>query len=266
MIRLVAIDIDGTLLNDNLELSQENKETIRKVRSLGIPVVLCSARGPLSCFPIAKEFDGTDPIVTHNGAVVIDPQRNISFLSTLTESDLTKAVMRCRELDIHYDINDIFDVYVERTIDAKVAEIYKGFFLDPIEVPDLLVVPGLSPVQVILIGEFKEISDAYGQLLSLQSDSISVQRTGEEFLAIRGGETNKMTGIKALAQQWGITPGQVLAIGNYYNDLPLLDWAGTAVAVANSPQEVQEAADVVVASNNDHGVSEALRRFVLGAG
>ncbi|MNJ45084.1 Sugar phosphatase YidA [compost metagenome] len=261
---LVAIDIDGTLINDDHELTQGTIEVIQQISQQGVEIVLCTGRAPKMAIPIMKEIGLTDYIITHNGAATIDVSSGeiVNEFPMNTEL-LSKYIDYCHEHGIHYDLSTTFDVYVEQLskLETFKKEMYRKFLIEPQELPELEQIK--QPlVKLMTAGSIEQI-DLLCQEWPTWNVEYNIVRSGEFFVDMMDKDASKGAALKALADARGFAPQQVMAIGNYYNDITMLTYAGLGVAVDNAPVEVKAAANVITATNNDEGVKIALQKYCL---
>lgn len=260
--RLVAIDIDGTLLTDDYRLTEQNKEVLYTAAEAGVTVVLCSGRAPHSVTPILSEIGIEGYYVAHNGAVAVHSGTQEMLLENGFFMEDVQAVMEyCHMRGIHTDFCTAFDMYTESMERDDVREMYAKYLAMPKVIADPLSLRERL-VKFTLFGKEKELDCAYDDLSALNLP-VQLLRSGPFYIDVIERTTSKGAALNHLASHIGVPLSETIAIGNYYNDLTMLSIAGVGVAVANAPEDVKAQADLVVASNNDSGVAEALTRLVL---
>jgi Cof subfamily protein (haloacid dehalogenase superfamily) len=259
-IQLVAIDIDGTLLNDQYQITKRTKQTIQEAMAQGIKVVLASGRGPTSCLPIVQELGIEGELIGHNGAVLLHcgEQRVIHELG-FEAQDMTQILTYCREQKIHFDVNTALEMYVEKIPDHAAA-MYHTFFMSPHIVENVTHLE-MALVKLTLFGEETILDAAEHEVPSLLPGYRMI-RSGETFIDFMHAEVNKAYGLQQVMAMYQLKPNKVMAIGNYYNDLDMLKLAGIGVAMGNSPAEVKKQADCVTATNNEDGVAIILEKVL----
>jgi Cof subfamily protein (haloacid dehalogenase superfamily) len=261
--RLIALDVDGTLLNDRYELTERTKRTVRDVHEAGATIVLCTGRSPVNTLPLMEELGLEGTLITHNGAATISSgDRRIVHQFPFAVEQLAELVRYCRERKIHLDVCTPFRLYIETDLSEAEAAMYRKFMLEPDRLDDVLAL-GEAPVKFTVFGDKAAINRVEEDWRNM-SLPLTVLRSGDYFIDIMHPEATKGNALKRLAESLGIERSQVMAIGNYYNDLEMIRFAGLGVAMENSPDEVKREADVVTASNNEDGVHLALSRYCLG--
>lgn len=263
--KLIALDVDGTLLHDNHELSEENKDSIKAAASRGAELVLCTGRGPVSTMPLMKKMGLSGYVITHNGAVTVDTKtQEVIYQFPMDAEGLQPYVDYCREHGIHFDVNTAFGLYIDKAdqMSPKVRGMYDEVFLEPMNLPHW---SELSEpvVKFSAFGDLDTMNELEKEWNTWNSPFYMV-RSGDFFLDLMHKDASKGEALRRLAASKGIARENVLAMGNYYNDITMLTFAGKGIAMDNSPIDVKAAADEVTLSNNEDGVHHALEKFVVG--
>ncbi|MFD0695838.1 Cof-type HAD-IIB family hydrolase [Paenibacillus sp. GCM10027628] len=263
--KLIALDVDGTLLNDQYVLTERTKQTIQEIHDTGCHIVLCTGRAPASTLPILQELGLEGTMITHNGAATVHADEKgqsliNEFAFSLTE--IRPMLDYARREGIHFDVCTPFNMYIEKIGDYE-KQMYKKFMINPklvtdvteLELPIVKFTLFAQPDVLDRVQKEWEEQQLYGDLRMI--------RSGDLFIDVMSAKANKGNALKALAVSLEIDAEEVMAIGNYYNDLEMIKFAGLGIAVANSPEDVKEAADAVTASNNEDGVHEAIVKYCL---
>ncbi|MEK3881662.1 Cof-type HAD-IIB family hydrolase [Paenibacillus sp. PL2-23] len=254
---LIALDVDGTLLTDEHKLPAEVKEAVREAAEAGARIVLCTGRGPMGALPVLDELGLGGVLIAHNGAVTVRSEtKEVLFQYDIDKDKLGEFIAYCREQGVHYDVNTAFDMLIERVTDEAKA-MYAHHKVVPLEanfdegLPDGL-------VKFTLFGS-KEQMDFVQSHWEKRPALLQLIRSGDLFIDVQHPDASKGTALKQLAAELGVERERILAIGNYYNDISMLEFAGLGIAMSNSPDAVKRAADILAGSNNEGGVAEALR-------
>ncbi|GAC43748.1 Cof-type HAD-IIB family hydrolase [Paenibacillus popilliae] len=261
MYKLIAIDMDGTLLHDDHSVSEQSKILLRKLSRLGSEIVLCTGRGPVSTKYYTNRLGITGCGITFNGAVTFDFQQNtIMNQYTIVQTQLEPYLAYCREHDIHFDINTPFEIYVEqvRGMRKTIRDLYSSFFISPKLLParDKIQEP---LIKFTMMGSSQQLDQTQKHFQDMLG--LNMTRSGETFIDVLNVQANKGNALQRLAQIRGIEKEEILAIGNYYNDISMLKAAGLRIAMENSPEELKRIADDVTLSNNEDGVFYALQKY-----
>lgn len=266
-IKLVAVDLDDTLLRDDLTISRRSLDVLREVRERGVVVTLATGRMFPSALPYARLLNFEMPLITYQGALV----KNAFSGEVVYECSLPEEVAR---LVIHYGrrnnihINSYLHdkLYVERI--TPLGEHYERHAGVPFtKVNDLEeLLETALPYKLLLIDEEEKLQEHAAKLRELFEEvgqDVYLAKSKPTYLEVNHPQATKGEALKKLAQRLGISREEVMAFGDSYNDLEMLDYAGIGVAVANAYPEVRARARYVTASNNDDGVAEALLKYVL---
>lgn len=262
--KLVALDVDGTLLNDEHVMTDRTRDTVMEAARQGIDIVLCTGRGPKSTIPFMEEMGLGGYVISHNGAVTVEVKtRNVIHQFGMDIPKLTPYMDYCREHGVHFDVNTAFGMYVENVekLAGPVRYMYENYLTLPSNLPSWEELEG-PVVKLTAFGEADDMDRVYAEWAKWTPD-FNVLQSGEYFIDIMHPEASKGNALKELAAKRGIKQEEILAIGNYYNDITMLTFAGMGIAMDNSPVEVKAAANEVTVSNNEDGVHEALVKYCL---
>ncbi|MCC3376345.1 Cof-type HAD-IIB family hydrolase [Cohnella sp. REN36] len=262
--RLIALDVDGTLLNDDHELSPRVARAVLAAAEHGAEIVLCTGRGSTSALTVLEQLGLSGTVITHNGASVVDSvTREVLHEAEIAAAAVERYLALFRERGLHFDMNTAFDLFTER-LDEETSDMYERMLTKPI----LRAAAEGMPPRTVKISIFapKESLDELELAWRDWDHELQTIRSGDFFIDVQHTDASKGAALSRLARMRGIPREEVLAIGNYYNDIGMLRFAGCGVAMANSPDEVKEAADEVTVSNNEDGVAVVLEAKVLRIG
>lgn len=259
---LIALDVDGTLITDDYQITDMTKEAVRQVAEQGSKIVLCTGRGAVSTLPLLDELGLSGTVITQNGAATIDSvTRRILHEFSFPVSEVQNLIQYCRQRGIHFDANTAFDIYVDEVTD-EILQVYAKYLANPTAVGDVLSLT-VPLVKFCIAAKEHEMDPLLEDWSEVGSRNLRCVRSGNYFLDIIHPMANKGNALKALADGLGIPAERVLAIGNYDNDIEMLEFAGLGIAMDNSPDEVKQSADVLTASNNEEGVALALQKYCM---
>ncbi len=264
-IRLVALDIDGTLLNSRDELTPAVGAAVRQAAARGVAVVLATGRWYASARRWAERLDASAPIISHGGARVTDQETNADLLH------LTLPLDAARELVAFMDERQML---VNLTV-GPYTYMRPRPGLDPARVPaDLRVearhLPFLTapPTSALVFDRdgIAAIPARFGARFAGRVVFV-VNRTSGTFdhLTVQHPETDKGRALEAVCRALGVPPDQALAVGDAASDTAMFRVAGYSVAMGNATVEVQARATAVAPTNDEDGAAWALRTF-LGLG
>jgi len=275
--RLIALDLDGTLLNDAREISEEDAEALRRFARGGGVVVLASGRMTDNIRPFYErlEFDG--PTVAYNGALVREPASvgGKVILETGLPARYADELIDYTKRE-RFQLNYYLDEKLYSRKDAELrryAELYSRQTGAVYHfVPCLAEFKGSRPTKLIIVTDPtvaaakpdpRHRDELYGIWRHRWGAEVTVMRTNPEYLEFYHSEANKGTALAAVATHYGIDRELTLAFGDNYNDSAMLKWAGCGVAVANAQDEVRELADwVSPLTNDENAVADAIEKLV----
>lgn len=265
--KLIALDLDGTLKNSNNKITPKTREALMKAQELGIKVVLASGRPTPGLRHEAKElelekYEGY--ILSFNGARVVNVKTGETvYEQTLTIDDAKRAYDRAKEYglacityrDDFILTEDIDDEYVNaesRINDIQKKKVcFKQSVKDPIH-------------KVLLTGKPDYVASILDEFKEPFQDHLSIYRSTPFFIEIMAQGIDKAASLDRLAKSLGIKQEEVMAFGDGYNDLSMIEYAGMGVAMDNAVDGVKERADYITLSNNDDGIAYALCQMIEG--
>lgn len=262
---MLVVDMDDTLLTDDHKISDENKEMLFKAQEMGVYVVLASGRPTSAMIEYAKELEchlNNSFMISFNGSTITDLKED----KVLFEHSLTKE-----QIHSIYDFSQQNNTHIITYLDNKIiSETHSEYIdiestitgLEHIIVPSFKDAVTTSAVKCLLLEEPGYLKGVESVLKDAMPD-LSVCMSKPFFLEAAPNGVDKGAAIQILAKKLNIHQSEIIAIGNAGNDLTMIQYAGLGVWVDNVDAELREFGDVIVASNNDHGVAEVIRRFVL---
>ncbi len=263
-IKLVAIDLDGTLLRSNKRLSTANAQAIAEVTNQGVHVVLASARPPRSVRDIYHRL-GLDTLqVNYNGALVHDMPRGKHVYHQPMSVALAKKIVKfARKMDPDVVISiEVLDKWYTDHVDDKLpTETSKHFspdFVGPLS--SFLTVP---VTKLMLLAPPEKLRPIHQGVRTRFAKDIAILISDDYLIQLVHKQVDKANALKLVAEQYGVPREQVMAIGDADNDLGMVRWAGLGVAMDNGWDRLKQTADVIAPANDDDGVAAVLKRYIL---
>ncbi|MBE9092855.1 Cof-type HAD-IIB family hydrolase [Tychonema sp. LEGE 07203] len=270
-IKLLVLDIDGTIAGLSNEIRKPVKQAILAAESRGVKVAVATGRMYQSALRFHSEIGSTLPLICYQGAWIQDPatQKRLRHLSLSKQTalqllDYFEEVHSRSILSIHFYIDD--KLYVPQ-ITAATRIYAQRSGIEPIVIKDLRRdIPG-EPTKVLALCENPEALD--GLLSSMRKRytpaELYLTRSVATFFEATHPLASKGDGVQYLAEELlGLQPAQVMAIGDNFNDLEMISYAGVGVAMGNAPDGVKAGADWVAPDVEEDGVAAAIEEFVLG--
>jgi Cof subfamily protein (haloacid dehalogenase superfamily) len=261
--KMLVLDMDDTLLTDDHTISNENKVMLAKARELGVHIVLASGRPTPAMIAYAKELQlDNSYMISYNGAVITDLKEDkVIFEQTLTQEQIHELYDYSLKSKTHI-ITYVNGKIVSET-DSEYIEIEKNITgLAHNKVVSFKEEVQSSAVKCILLEEPTYLKEVEKDLKAAMPH-LSVSMSKPFFLEVAQNGIDKGASIKFLAEKLGIHQSEIIAVGNAGNDLTMIEYAGLGVWVDNVDPELRDKGDFIVASNNNHGVAEVVRRFIL---
>ncbi|MCL6589700.1 MAG: Cof-type HAD-IIB family hydrolase [Firmicutes bacterium] len=263
MIRCIAMDLDDTLLDDDLTISLENRTAIQKAGQLGVKIILASGRMAQSMRPYSQELNLDQPVIAYNGALVYDVITGQALDHHPVPRELAlELIPIIRGAGIHLNVYLKDELYMEELTDwgRKYAA---NCSVSPRLVRDLRRLVTEGPHKMLAIGTISEIERLQARLEEHFRGQLDFTRSKPNYLEILGPGVSKGSALQRLVTRWGIDRSEVIAIGDAPNDLEMITWAGIGVAMGNAVDQVKERAGFIAPDNNHHAVAEVIQRFVL---
>ncbi|QGU96099.1 sugar-phosphatase [Clostridium bovifaecis] len=266
MFKLIALDMDGTLLNEDKKISEENYLAIKKAKEKGVKVVLATGRpikGIESYLDKLGLISNEDYCVTYNGSLVVN---------TGTKEVLTQVLLNSEDVHYLYDLSKKLDIDIHALTTSscitpklsKYTELEIKMNNIPFNEIDFHTIDDTTPVvKVMFVGEENKLSSVIKNLPKEVYEKYTVVRSAPYFLEFLDKNVNKGAGVKALAAKLGINQYEVICIGDAGNDVHMIEYAGLGVAMGNAFPEAKKVANYITYSNEEDGVAHVIDKFIL---
>jgi len=259
--KLIAIDLDGTLLNNKGRVSEVTSEVITEIRDQGHKVVIATGRHTNSALPIAEQLQLTDAVVCFNGALVMDLEKNQAGLAhSYVQSDIKNLIELVREWGYGYITSTQHSYHIEPQF-RHLMNFFTGIDTQAVETNSLGKIA--QPIlKTSIVGSEEEINQIE-RYVQPAIPHLSAVRSGEESIDVMSRKANKGAALQWLANYYQVKQEDTISFGNYYNDISMLKYAGTGVVVDNAPDQVKQEADIITYSNEENGVAQFLEEHLL---
>ena len=264
-IKLLVTDIDDTLIGHDLRLSQRNADAIKAARDQGVIVAIATGRMHDSAMPYVDRLDLHGPVLSYQGAVIIDSLTGETIRYCPLTLDLAKeALSFAAEHGVYAQYYTIGEYHMAQHCDE--SELYArlaGIRGIPVGGP-LIDKLTFDPVKVLMVADDDTIATLFPLAQEKFGDRMEVARSKDFYLEFTHSKGNKGEAVKILAKRYNIPIDQVMTIGDGHNDISMLRTAGWGVAMGNADDEVKQAADAVTVAQDADGAAKAIERYVLG--
>lgn len=240
--RLLALDMDGTLLNDEQIITPETVKWIHKAVEAGIYVCLSTGRAFKNAYPYAQELGLSTPMITVNGSEVWRRPNELYRRSLMDPQAVGAMHALAVEHKVWFWAYAVEGLFREDNWDGN-----------------------LEGREWLKFGYYTEDDEIRHRILLQLQDmgGLEITNSSPHNLEINPGGVNKATGISEVCKLLGLTMDQVVAVGDSLNDLAAIQAAGLGVAMGNAQETVKQEADAVVAGNNEDGIAEVIREYIL---
>ena len=285
MIKLIASDMDGTLLNHNHKIPKENVKLINFAKNQGIEFVVATGRAYYEALPALNEENINCDVISFNGGIVYDKNGNIISITPMLPKDLYYTIEILKSFDISYQLytkNTIYTTSIETDINAYIdlirsngyepdVEHLRAEAQQKLEVGYITEVENIElylnekenpPIKIIAISNDISKLENAAKLLS-ENTSISVTSSGANNIEIMHKNATKGTALKEIAKIYGINLENAVAIGDNLNDQAMLDIVGYSVAMKNGNTILKEQAKYVTKkTNSEGGVADTIFKLI----
>ncbi|GAC1455652.1 MAG: pyridoxal phosphatase [Ktedonobacteraceae bacterium] len=272
-IKLLAIDIDGTLLTPQREIAPRTLLAVRAAQEAGIIVTLATARRYLNTRQLAEALELAIPLITYDGALIIQhPQGKIlhtnPFQALIAQQAVEVLIRHAIQPVVHHIVDSVEEIWTgpAEFDNAWIMDYFNAFPQLIRRMPYAALCTGHEdPLRVVAFAPEDVIASLVPEISALQCswNAIKQGNYGYAEMAIMHTHCSKASGLTALAQQRNIPLAHVMAIGDNNNDIEMLEAVGWGVAMGQASDTVRSIAQAVTTSNTEDGVALAIERYAL---
>lgn len=263
--KLIVTDLDDTMLRDDQTISDRSKQTVKRAVEKGIEVAIATGRMYASAVPYARALGLTGLMLCCQGAEIVDIETGKPLRVTAVPHAVAVEALRfAEERGLYIQYYSIDEYFFEQTCEQ--SEYYhrsagvKGVAVGS-KLSDAL---AFEPIKLLIIADPADIRRAYAEAVEQFGDRLAIAISKSNYLEFTHPRANKGGAVEELAAILSIPAEQVMAVGDALNDLPMLQYAGFGVAVANGDEYVKSQANAVTGTNDEDGVAEAIEKYALG--
>lgn len=281
MYKLVALDIDGTILDDKEQLTKENIDAIHSSIKKGVPVCLCTGRNIHNTKRVYEQLKIETPYVCIDGAVLYDRKNNKYIKNDRLNKNILLEILDIVDKEhlyvelctkhnyVKYIKTPDLAKYIYSGVPNTIQKKYTDYFVRGarfVKTKDKAIKWLNEEVHQLIFAGEKEIADKVKEtILSKNYEGIEVKDDlweGYVFISLKN--CRKIDGVKALCDYYGIDLSEAITVGDQMNDFDMIKGAGLGVAMGNAHEKILDIADYVTFDNNNSGVANVINKFVLG--
>jgi Cof subfamily protein (haloacid dehalogenase superfamily) len=272
MIKLVLIDIDGTLVSDNKQIPDRNHQAIQRVLKKNIKVTLVTGRSYHSSMDVIHAITEDVPVVFQNGAFIYKPKADLVLRKEYLSPEIASFLVEQGRINELYTI--LFTDFLN-PMDMIIESIYEGGYAPYLArnhsrtelVSHIQISPTMKIAEVVLLGNEKIIQEIHQQTKLLFPEEFSPIKSfdleGEVFFEFFGPEVSKAHAVHFLSNHFQVSLSDIMFIGDSFNDIEALKIVGLPIAMGNAIEEVKARSLFTSKSNNEAGVAHAMETFLL---
>jgi Cof subfamily protein (haloacid dehalogenase superfamily) len=264
--KLLALDLDDTLLNEQFKISPRNITAIRKIVAKGVMVTIATGRMFRSALPYARELKVDLPLITYHGALIKKAGNGEVLKHCPVPFDTALEILNLGEekgFHLNLYLNDRLFIKEENE-NTRYYQTIASIPVEPVgNLSRFLLNEKIEPTKLTVINLDGRLEELQRMLRGKYLSQLSILQSRPNFLEITHRGATKGQALNFLANREGILPEEIVAIGDSYNDIDMLQFAGLGVAVANAPQDVKNAADVITRASTEDGVAAFLEEYLL---
>ena len=267
-IKLIALDLDGTTLNDDKKISPEVKAAIRKAKDKGYHISFLTGRMFGAAAPYVNSLDLSVPIVCMNGTLIAESKSGkVLYENTVEKSCAKEALQVVNGAPVYRFVYD-GDKILHNVKDPEIHKYLERWAVNFDEVSEIDIDNSHKIYQLLFIGELETLNEISKNIeddtdCNLATFGFPSPKHPLHFLEVKTRGDSKGVGLKFLRNYFGVTKEEVLAVGDYQNDFELLKEAGVAIAVANAIDDLKNSADIITNKTNNEGAVEEVIEMIF---
>jgi Cof subfamily protein (haloacid dehalogenase superfamily) len=262
--KLIAVDLDDSLLGNDLKISKANKRALFAARDRGVQVTIATGRMLNSALPYIKELQIDIPIITYQGAYIKDTRTGDTLAwKPVPRQYAHRILVECKKQNLHIQFYNESSYFFEQ--DNEFSSLYHRMVgIQGAEVEDLFqLLLQEEPIKLLIVDTPSRIERLYEYFREIYGDVLQVLISRPNYLEFTNTEATKGNALALLAQMLNISRDEIVAIGDSYNDISMIKYAGLGIAMGNAPDYVKSYARYVTKGNDENGIAYAIERFVL---
>lgn len=268
--KIIACDLDETLLGSDRKISPENRAAIQKARALGVKFVPATGRGFTSVGGVLEDLGLADApeeyVLSYNGGAITENRGNrLLHFQGLDFAQADALFRRGLQYDVCIHVYTQETVYVYDLTDNERAYLRGRMAVEPLPAPSIDFLREVPIGKILFNNTDLDYLARIERELSDLTGALTVTYSSARYLEFNPKGVDKGSGLLHLAELLGVDPAETIAIGDNFNDRPMIQAAGLGVGVANAVKDIRPDCDYITQADNDHSaVAEVIRKFVTG--
>ncbi len=265
--KMLVMDMDDTLLRHDLSISQKNIESIKKAQDLGVKVILASGRPDCAMNYYASKLDidkNESYIISYNGAIISESK---------TKKIIFKKFLKSEHAKLLYKISKRNNVFIHTYEEKKIVTPQNNEYTEiESQITGMDVVEQEKKfenflendvVKILMLEKPEKLSELEENLKPHLTNDLTMFTSKPYFLEFMNKDVDKGKAVERLAEQLNIKREEVICMGDSYNDLSMIKYAGLGVAMGNAPDDIKNQSDYIAPTNMDDGVAYVIEKFIL---
>ena len=257
-IKLIATDLDGTLLNGKKEITEYNINILKElIKNHDVQLILSSGRPYEGVKSYNKILENNNYSIIFNGASIVDNNGNVIYKQTVEENDAKTIIKLSEKYDVCVHVYDNGKYIVSKEYFPIKSYVQKEQTIDP--------VIGLENIEtyrfdkMLILGKRDILNELYKEIS--ENTDVHSSFSGDLSLEITSKIGNKGKSLEWICNNKGISPDNIIAFGDNFNDIEMIEYAGIGVAMGNAEEMVKQKADYIALSNEENGVGNFLKNI-----
>ena len=266
--KLVAIDMDGTLLNSENKVTDRTRKAIENARNQGTHIVIATGRILKSALHYSESLGLKNPLIACNGAIIVDEFQNVIYEKHIEKKNVIDIIDLAKSEGIYFHFYDRSSFYsnvrVEEVLKfynegSKTMDINLKIFKDTEEIMNM---KDLNVYKFIFIDNNKDKLHRFREKIE-KFENINTSSSWINNIEAMGNNVSKGEALKELCKILNVEAKEVVSIGDSENDLSMLKFSGLGVAMGNGDKDIKERSNYITDSNDDDGVAKVIEKFIL---
>lgn len=262
-IKLIAFDMDDTLLRNDRTIGQRTLEALRAAHDKGVKIVPATGRGRSTMWKYVEQMGCADAAICTNGAQIYDGRGDVIEENPVPLAIAKRVARFAKENGWYVQGYNLQDYYFDTKCEGTEVYAYHANHMG-LEVGDLEKFMTEDSFKMLFVEtDMQRMAELKKQVQPLFGDELCIFISKPFYLELTAPKATKGAAVLALGRRFGVMPSEIMTFGDSANDISMIEAAGVGVVMDNAKDEIKQYADLIAPSNDDEGVAEIIERFVL---